>query len=412
MKAIYIVVAFISMLLISFGTIGSLFILYIKDIYRLETITSIALAFTISSSASIIAIILVGYLYDKYGLSAPMSLALTSMIFWALCMYSMSRFTSWSKASVLWYTGGVFQGLVTASIMIGINPTLMRLFPARRGLAISASQSAQALAMAFWGYIATYLIHLLGFFNALTVMGLMGTSSIALAMAVFNRVAQIPNEYKDNKDSGIPRNSSKNPNGIVIDVKLVLVYTMILFIALSSIVVMNFFAGIIEESFTITLGNVEYIRLEIVPKIMMITGFAQAISAILWGYAIDKLGALKTIPMIYVLETIATTLAYLAYRLNPWIVSGFIILRYMFFSAEPVAHWVLVPSLFGLENLGRISGIINSAPMVASLIAPIIAGIIKDNIGTHSYILLISSLLSVISLSVYINLRRVITSKQ
>ncbi|MEM4849041.1 MAG: hypothetical protein QXM55_05350, partial [Ignisphaera sp.] len=176
--------------------------------------------------------------------------------------------------------------------------------------------------------------------------------------------------------------------------------------------VMNFFAGIIEESFTITLGNVEYIRLEIVPKIMMITGFAQAISAILWGYAIDKLGALKTIPMIYALETISTTLAYLAYRLNPWIVSGFIILRYMFFSAEPVAHWVLVPSLFGLENLGRISGIINSAPMVASLIAPIIAGIIKDNIGTHSYILLISSLLSVISLSVCINLRRVITSKQ
>ncbi|MEM1644582.1 MAG: hypothetical protein QXL96_01720 [Ignisphaera sp.] len=61
-KIWYIVVAFMSMLFASFGTAGSLFILYIKDIYRLDNITPIAIGATISSGVSIVAMIVMGYL--------------------------------------------------------------------------------------------------------------------------------------------------------------------------------------------------------------------------------------------------------------------------------------------------------------------------------------------------------------
>lgn len=400
------VTVFVSILLTSFNVVGSLFILYIKDIYQLEFVTPIAIALTISGGISIIAIVFAGYLYDKYGLEAPISIAIASMILWALLMNFMSRVRSWDDAKLLWYAGGLLQGLTLASIMISVNTTLMTLFPYRRGLAVSVSQSAQASAMAFWSYIVTYLIQMLGFFNALTVMGLAGSISIILMTVMFKYIR------KDvGKDVGGNVSATSSVVSGVRDtkIKLVVIYMMILFIATSSIAIMSFLAGIIEEPFIIAIEGVDsvsYVRTVIVPKIMTITGVLQAISAMLWGYAIDKVGVLRTIPVIYGLQTVLTLVAYITYRANPWIVAVSIMLRYMFFVAEPLAHWVLIPTVFGTRNLGKILGVVNSAPMLALLIAPTLAGLIRDAIGSYSYILLTSSILSTISLTIYLYLKK------
>lgn len=403
-KIWYIVVAFMSMLFASFGTAGSLFILYIKDIYRLDNITPIAIGATISSGVSIVAMIVMGYLYDRYGLFMPMATATGSMAGWSFCIGYMGRFSSWDQASTVWYVAAVFQGFVMASIMIGLNPTLMTMFPNRRGLAVSVTQSAQALAMSFWSYTSIYLIKLLNFFNALAVMGLIGTTSIALTTIIFSRV-RASNLTKGDEDDRHSQNRIEKQDYLSKRL-LALSFAMIFFIALSSIVIMSFFAGLIEESFTFATTSTS-IREDIVPQVMMVTGFLQALAAILWGYSIDRLGPLKTIPIIYSMETVSTVFSFIVYTVNPWVASLFIALRYIFFSAEPTAHWALIPVLFGLKSLGKISGILNTAPMIASVLAPVAGGLIRDIYGSHRYILTLSIVLSLLSLVFYIVMKNV-----
>jgi MFS family permease len=176
---------------------------------------------------------------------------------------------------------------------------------------------------------------------------------------------------------------------------------MIFLIATSTIVIMNLLAGILEEPF-IKSGEFdnEYVRISIIPMIMSIAGIAQALSAFLWGYIIDKFGYTKTLPTIYGFEAFSTALSYIFYS-SPWFVASMISIRYIFFSAEPTVHWILIPALFGLENIGKISGIINSAPMAASLVSPMISGLIRDSTGSHRYILLVSATFSIAALAVY-----------
>ncbi|MEM4682288.1 MAG: hypothetical protein QXR37_02935, partial [Ignisphaera sp.] len=122
---------------------------------------------------------------------------------------------------------------------------------------------------------------------------------------------------------------------------------------------------------------------------------------------IDRLGPLKTIPIIYLMETVSTVLSFIVYIVNPWVASSFIALRYIFFSAEPTVHWALIPVLFGLKSLGKISGILNTAPMIASVLAPVAGGLIRDIYGSHRYILILSTVLSLLSLVFYIVMKSV-----
>lgn len=136
------VLVFILMLFSSYGVVGSIFVLYLKDIYKLKDVTPITLAFTISSAISILTMFIAGYLYDRYGPSITLVIATTMTATWVFIVNTMQRFSSWDKASLLWYLAGVPQGMAMASTMISVNPTLMKLFPKRRGFAISVSQAA------------------------------------------------------------------------------------------------------------------------------------------------------------------------------------------------------------------------------------------------------------------------------
>jgi MFS family permease len=396
------VLVFILMLFSSYGVVGSIFVLYLKDIYKLKDVTPITLAFTISSATSILTMFIAGYLYDRYGPSITLAIATTMATIWVFIVNTMQRFPSWDKASLLWYLAGVPQGMAMASTMISVNPTLMKLFPKRRGLAISVSQAAQAFALAFFGNTVPFMARCIGFFNTLTLMGIANIMIMIISLSFFRKIGKTiaSNNKVRQPIQGIQKNSSLSVNWGT----LFTVYTMIFLIATSTIVIMNLLAGILEEPF-IKSGEFdnEYVRISIIPMIMSIAGIAQALSAFLWGYIIDKFGYTKTLPTIYGFEAFSTALSYIFYS-SPWFVASMISIRYIFFSAEPTVHWILIPALFGLENIGRISGIINSAPMVASLVSPMISGLIRDSTGSHRYILLASATLSITALAVYIYL--------
>lgn len=406
-KTIYIAV-FISMLLASFGVAGSLFMLYIKDFYGLESITPIVLSFTLSSSISVIAMFFAGYIYDKYGASLLLIIASISMAGWAILIYYMNTFKFWTQASIIWYAASIVQGFVSPFIMISFNPMLMKIFPTKKGLAVSVTQSAQALAMVFWPYVFIYLIKFVGFFNALTTTGFVSSLSILITAIMFRRIEIERKKIENNnmihinidlENKEIVQTKKKEKENM-----LFLVFIMILFIAISSIIITNFLAGIIEELFTYI--NVDdLIREDLVPKVMMLSGFLQTITAIAWGYVVDKIGPLKIIPLVYSMETLFTALSFTSYTINPCVSTFSITLRYMFFSAEPIAHWILIPTFFSEKNIGKIAGILNSAPMIALVISPLIGGIIRDKTNSYKHILLLSSLLSLLSLLLYTILR-------
>lgn len=410
-RVVVLLTTFIVMLFASYGVVGSIFVLYVKDMYGLRDVTPITLALTISSIVSIVAMFFTGYLYDRYGLSPLLALAATAMVVWVICVNAMGSYTTWDKASVFWYLAGVPQGVALVSTMMSINPTLMMLFPRRRGLAVSVSQAAQAFALAFWSYVATHLIKSTGFFKALTVIGVANAILISIAMAIFRKTVKF-----DRKTSNESPKTSSSQHTIRASINKALlwsVYAMVFLIALSSMILMNLLAGVLEEPFSVYMGmDAEYVRSTIVPRIMSITGVVQAIAAFFWGYLIDKLGPLKAIPVIYGSETLTTVIAFSLYRDYPWIAISFISLRYVFFSAEPTVHWVLIPEIFGIENLGKISGIINSAPMVSSTVSPILSGLVRDITKSHRFILLSSFMLSIFAIMIYLWMKQILISKR
>lgn len=401
--ALVYVSAFTVILFISFGMAGSLTILYVKDWFGLDSITPVALYLTISFTVSTIMMFFAGHLYDKWGPVAPLLLALLSIAVWTLCVNTLARQRVWDSARWLWYTAGALNGLALSSAIMGVNPTLMRINPSKRGLSVSVSQTAMALAMVVWSNIITVLAVRMGIFSALTVAGLVNVAVILMSLTVFRGLAKVipPDSRGRTAREARPGNLNGESKPGQLMRLLVQVFLMVLSVALSSMALVQFLAGLVEESFARLAMAPEEVRTTIVPTVMTIAGLAQAVSAVLWGYAIDRFGPLRAIPIVYSLETISSVIAYMLVFANPWIAAGFIVARLAFFGAEPVAHWVLIPVVFGSANLGKISGIVNSAPMVAALISPVISGLIRDSIGSYSYILLVSAILSTVALAAY-----------
>ncbi|MEM4824840.1 MAG: MFS transporter [Desulfurococcaceae archaeon] len=405
LKLINVAISFIVMLFINIGVIGSLLILYIRDIYRLETITPIAVSFTIGGMLSAISMPIAGHVYDKKGPRVMLSFTASCTLLWGLCMYLMGKTGSWSHAMIAWYFAWAFQGFAFPFVVMSINPVLMMTFPDRRGLVISITQSAQALSMAFWPYMLRHMAQVLGFFNALATIGVLNALILMFASALHNRLNGYAKPSGHEKASALPGNQRRVTG-------LITVFLMIFFIAMSSMIIMSFFAGILEDLFQGPGKHITDVNGTLIPLIMSLTGLLQALMAMPWGILIDKIGPFKTIPATYMAETLSTFLAFITYTSNPWITSVFIVMRYVFFTGEPVAHWTLIPLIFGIENFGLISGTLNSAPIASSIIAPLLGGLIKDITGSYRALLILSTGLSLLAFSVYgIKLRELMSTR-
>jgi OFA family oxalate/formate antiporter-like MFS transporter len=123
------------------------------------------------------------------------------------------------------------------------------------------------------------------------------------------------------------------------------------------------------------------ISLTYIPMAIGVAGVLQCIGAFTWGFIARRIGVLKAFPLLYAFQTIATFMIISLSRIGIEAVIIAIWLRYLMFGGEPIIHMMVIPTLFGERNLGKLLGLQTSSVMASSIIAPLLGGIVRDLTG-------------------------------
>ncbi|MEM1609091.1 MAG: hypothetical protein QXG81_07465 [Ignisphaera sp.] len=87
-------------------------------------------------------------------------------------------------------------------------------------------------------------------------------------------------------------------------------------------------------------------------------------------------------------------------------------LRFLAFGGEPVVHMLLIPTLFGRENMGRLLGIQTSAVMLASITGSLIGGLARDFSESYLATALLAGIFSLTATIIAITIITLLKRKQ
>jgi len=390
---IYLAVAVIMVVASGGLSVASMFIPYIQKSFSLDAVTPVVISSTISSIVSAALLTLMGFLFDRYGHRPLLAVSALCTFVSSNLVWAMSLQRSWETARILWYASAVVSGIGFAASMASLVPTLMKWNPHAAGLISATTTAAGYAAQIVWAPIIPALIEAFGVFRAMQIQ--MVVASIATfigGVVIIKPPPQIRPGALQTR-----RTEQNTESGAHMNIRLFsLLFLCMFLIALSSTMLLSLLAPISAESLSISLGKrFEEVLSSDVAKIMSFAGAAQtAVVAVLGGIAIQLRDPLKMLPVVYGVEGASALGLYILFGRAPQIWTVFLLLRLTSFALEPALHWALMPRLFGLQRIGRISGALNTAVMVSSALAPFLGGFIRDKVGSYAAVALASSLTS------------------
>lgn len=368
LRYIYLLIGLATILVSGWRMNISIFYQYLIDYYKIDNITSITLFLVISSIVAMFSSSFLGVLYDRKGSATPLYIATLMQFFSAFVVWFM-RYYTWDKSMWLWYIGGAMAGFVLPALVVTINPTIITIFSTKPNIALAIVQSGNYLAQSLWSPLIPKLIVYLDPFTTLSLLSITSAIMIAICGKVYSNIK-------------IERSSSQNISQSQSIPRLFIVTLIpIFFIATSSIMLNSFIASIIIEfcrSFNIDENT---ILLTYIPMAIGVAGVLQCIGAFTWGFIARRIGVLKAFPLLYAFQTIATFMIISLSRIGIEAVIIAIWLRYLMFGGEPIIHMMVIPTLFGERNLGKLLGLQTSSVMASSIIAPLLGGIVRDLTG-------------------------------
>ncbi|MEM2852778.1 MAG: hypothetical protein QW438_06280 [Ignisphaera sp.] len=365
----------------------SIFYPYLMNYYEIDSVTSIALFATISSGIAVFSSSFLGVLYDRRGSSIPLFIGASTQFFSALIIWFM-RYHPWGVAMWLWYVSGAIVGLGFPALMVSINPTIIRMFSTRPGIALAMVQSSNYLALTLWSPIIPRMVSLTDVFTATLLLSIATVAMMLLCAKIYSSL------------SPIYRPQQGRQSRLVIPKLFILILIPIFFIVISSTLLLQFIAPMITE-FCRNFGiDVEKAMQYYVPLVMSVSGILQSIGAFTWGFISKRIGVLRAFPLLYALQAVT---AFLIVALSKFSLEAVIVafwLRFFIFGGEPVIHMVLIPTLFGQENLGGLLGLQTSTVMASAILGPVIGGLTRDLTGTFTNTVLLSAVFSTIATAI------------
>jgi len=130
---------------------------------------------------------------------------------------------------------------------------------------------------------------------------------------------------------------------------------------------------------------------------MGVAGVLQCIGAFAWGFIARRIGVLKAFPLLYAFQTISTFMILMLSRVDIEVIIIAIWLRYLMFGGEPIIHMMVIPTLFGQKNLGKLLGLQTSSVMASSIVAPLLGGIVRDLTGFFIFTIFTSAIFSLLA---------------
>lgn len=382
---IYVVAGLATILVSGWRMNLSIFYPYLMNYYEIDSITPIALIATISSGIAVFSSSFLGVLYDRKGPSILLFIGASTQFLSALAVWFM-RYYPWNISMWLWYVSGTIVGFGFPALMVSINPTIIRMFSARPDIALAIVQSSGYLALTFWSPIISRMVFLTDVFTIFLLLSIVTTAVMLICARIYNNLGAVYGPQRRKQGSqAVPK-------------LFILMLIPILFIAISSTMLLQFIAPIITE-FCRNFGidSEEIIQQHYVPLVMGISGILQSVGAFTWGFISRRIGVLKSFPLLYALQAVTAFLIVALSRFSLEAVIVMFWLRFLVFGGEPVIHMVLIPTLFGQENLGRLLGLQTSTVMVSAILGPIVGGLARDLTGTFINTVLLSAVFSTIA---------------
>ncbi|MCS7111042.1 MAG: MFS transporter [Ignisphaera sp.] len=381
---IYVLIGVVTVLLSGWRMNLSIFYPYLMNYYGISDITPIAFSVTISSAVAVFSSSFLGVVYDRRGSTAPLYIGALAQLVSALLVWFM-KYHQWSVSMWLWYMSGVVSGVGFPALMVSINPTIIRIFSTRPDIALAIVQTSNYLALTFWSPIISKMAFLTDIFAIILVLSIVTMVVMLICARVYSTFKTVRRPQQEIQASeAVPK-------------LFILMLAPIFFIATSSTMLLQFIAPIVTEFcgyFGIDTGRALQ---QYVPLVMSISGVLQSVGAFAWGFISRRIGVLKSFPLLYASQAVATFLIVVlsGFRLEAVIVALW--LRFLIFGGEPVIHMVLIPTLFGQENLGRLLGLQTSTVMISSILGPVVGGLARDLTGTFTNTVLLSSVFSTIA---------------
>jgi len=384
LQYIYILIGLATILVSGWRINISIFYQYFMNYYGINNITSISLSLVISSIVAMFSSSFLGMLYDRKGPSAPLYIATLMQFFSAFIVWSM-RYYPWDKSMWLWYIGGAMTGFIFPALVVTINPTIIRMFYTKPNIALAIVQSGNYLAQSLWSPLIPKLIVYLDPFTTLSLLSIVSAIMIAICSKFYSDI-----KIKHSSSQNISQNQP-------IPRLFIATLIPIFFIATSSTMLNSFIAPIIIEfcrGFNIDENTISLIY---IPMVMGVAGILQCIGAFAWGFIARHIGVLKAFPLLYIFQTISTFMILVLSRIDIKVIIIAIWLRYLMFGGEPIIHMMVIPTLFGQENLGKLLGLQTSSVMASLIVAPLLGGIVRDLTGFYIFTIFTSAIFSLIA---------------
>ena len=319
----------------------------------------------------LIGIFFVSYLYKKFETHKLIS---TSLIFQSISMLCMVLFTDYLFIAAFYTLSGVFTAISNVSIMVYIA----HIIPAHiKGKALGIIVTGNGLAIVFSGFLVPFIdTHFLN--DSWTV----NWSIFAGLTFIISFGIRSGLKIHDNKQQNPSQNDK--PIKLLFSSKFHKIALLYLIFGITYVVYITFFVTASIDKYNIEMHQSGYF--------WSLLGFMSLFSGPLFGSIADKIGAYKTLIIIFALQTIANLI--LVLDLQP----GFLWISAILFGTSAWAIPSLITLLstqeFGVQNTAKVFSLATLVFAAGQIIGPIGAGFIYDLEGDFSNVFLICAILT------------------
>ena len=315
-----------------------------------------------------------GFLIEKFGSRLLLSIgALLTGLSWVLAAQARTILA-------LYLSYGLFGGLGTGIIYVGVVGLMVSWFPSRRGFAIGTVAAGYGMGAILTTFPITSMIARSGYQHALVVFGvLLGSIGVLAAQGV--RPAPVADGNAEqaiiNRSAGKTALRSVGPMAILKTPAFWLLFLMMTMMSTGGLMVISQFAAFSKD---FGMDRMLVFGLAAVPLAATIDRFCNGLTRPFFGWVSDRLGRKHTMALAFAMETLAI-LTWVALRGHPVafvLLSGVVFFAWgEIFSLFPAT----LTDLFGPTHATLNYGFLYMAQGIGSLLGGPLAARLHDQEG-------------------------------
>jgi MFS transporter, OFA family, oxalate/formate antiporter len=343
-----------------------------------------------------------GYLVDRFGARLLIAAGcLLSGLGWISAAYATSL-------TGLYLTYGLFCGIGTGIVYVGIIGLVVRWFPDRRGLATGVVAAGYGFGAILTTFPIDTMMKQAGYQHTLVVfgviLGIVGAAA-ALALRMPTSADVLPPPPVMASQAGIP------PNRMLRSKVFWLMFVMMTMMSTGGLMIISQFAAFSRD---FGVANVVVFGLAALPLALTIDRLTNGLTRPFFGWVSDKIGRENTMGIAFLMEAAAVTAMVMSRDNAP----AFVILSgVVFFGWGEI--FSLFPSTltdtFGAKHATTNYGLLYVAQGVGSILGGPLAALLREQTGSwlpvFTIIIAIDALTGILALAVLKPMRRAYIAK-